>query len=179
MKMLLSLILSLALLISCMPGFAEAPVEPENRIYAVDSAYLNLANMSPQFKGGEASERGCLGLQPFRNQDDTFADGHMMFAVTVETAGLYNVTIRYAAKAKEGQIRCADLIVNQGERIALPIEAQADWNIYMDAVVTVELIEGVNTLILTNVEGFDNSVYKAINVDYIEWVPTPEAPAAE
>ena len=176
MKKLLALFLSLLMI--C-PAFAEAPVEeiPANRILAVDSAYLNLADMNPQFKGTESTIRGCLGLQPMKNADGTFADGYMMFTVEVETEGLYTITVRYAAKAKEGQIRCADLIVNDGERIALPIVAQEDWTIYADACVDVELQSGINTLVLTNVEGFDNSVYKAINVDYIEWVPAIEAPA--
>lgn len=175
MKKLFALTFALILLLSC-STLAEEEI-PANRILAVDSAYLNLADMNPQFKGTESTIRGCLGLQPAKNADGTFANGYMMFTVVVETAGQYNVTVRYAAKAKEGQIRCADLIVGEGERIHLPIDGQADWTIYVDAVVTVELAEGVNTLILTNVEGFDNSVYKAINVDYIEWTPVTEAAA--
>jgi hypothetical protein len=99
----------------------------------------------------------------------------MMFTVLVETSGQYNVTVRYAAKYKDGQTRCADLVVNEGERIHLPIVGQAEWTNYVNAVVTVELVEGVNTLTLVNVEGFDNSMYKAINVDYIEWVLVPTA----
>lgn len=175
MKKLFSLLLSLILLLSC-AALAEEPV-PANRILAVDSVYLNLADMNPQFKGTESTIRGCLGLQPAKNADGTFANGYMMFTVQVNLAGQYNVTVRYAAKAKVGQTRCADLIVNEGERIHLPIESQAEWTDYVDAVVTVELAAGVNTLILTNVEGFDNSVYKAINVDYIEWSPVTEAAA--
>lgn len=171
MKKLLVLLLALMLL-SCVVLAEEAL--PANRILAVDSAYLGLADMNPQFKGTESTIRGCLGLQPAKNEDGTFAESCMIFIVTVDTAGQYNVTVRYAAKAKEGQIRCADLIVGEGERIHLPIVGQEDWNIYADAVVTVELVEGVNTLILTNVKGFDNSVYKAINVDYIEWSPVTE-----
>lgn len=176
MKKLLTLFLSLLMI--C-PALAEVPVEeiPANRMLAVDSAYLNLADMNPQFKGTESTIRGCLGLQPLKNADGTFADGYMMFTVEVETEGLYTITVRYAAKAKEGQIRCADLIVNDGERIPLPIEGQVDWNVYVDACVEVELLAGVNTLVLKNVEGFDNSVYKAINVDYIEWSLAPEVPA--
>ena len=175
MKKLCALAFAFILLLSC-TVLAEEAI-PANRILAVDSAYLNLADMYPQFKGTESTIRGCLGLQPAKNADGTFADGYMMFTVVVETAGQYNLTVRYAAKAKDGQIRCADLIVGEGERIHLPIEGQADWNVYVDAVVTVELAEGVNTLILTNVEGFDNSVYKAINVDYIEWAEVTEAAA--
>ena len=99
----------------------------------------------------------------------------MMFTVLVDAAGQYNVTVRYAAKYKDGQTRCADMIVNEGERIHLPIVGQAEWTDYVDATVTVELVEGVNSIVLTNVEDFDNSVCKAINVDYIEWVPIPAA----
>lgn len=176
MKRLFSLMLALALLL-CF-AHAEVPVEDiPNRILAVDSAYMDLADMNPQFKGTESTIRGCLGLQPLKNADGTFADGYMMFSVEVEEAGFYTVTVRYAAKAKEGQIRCADLVVNDGERIPLPIEAQEDWTIYMDAIVTVELQSGVNTLTLKNVEGFDNSVYKAINVDYLAWEKAAEIPA--
>ena len=171
MKKLIALFTALMMTLSCV---AYGETTADNRIYAVESAYLNLADMSPQFKGGEASDKGCLGLQPFKNQDGTFADGYMMFYLMAETAGQYQVTIRYAAKAKEGQIRCADLIVNNSERIHLPIVGQADWTIYVDAIVTVELVEGINTLTLTNVEGFDNSIYKAINVDYIQWDMLPD-----
>ncbi len=159
-----------------LPVLAEEEV-PVNRILAVDSAYMNLADMNPQFKGTESTIRGCLGLQPLKNADGTFAEGYMMFVIEVAEAGSYDITVRYAAKAKEGQIRCADLIVNDGERIPLPIVAQEDWTIYTDATVTVELLSGANTLILTNVEGFDNSVYKAINVDYIAWEKAPKIPA--
>ena len=165
MKKLILLFLALMLLL---PAHAETAI-PANRILAVDSVYMNLADMNPQFKGTESTIRGCLGLQPLKLEDGTFAEGYMMFTLLVETAGQYDVTIRYAAKAKEGQTRCADLIVNDGERIHLPIVGQAEWTDYVDAVVTVELAAGVNALVLTNVEGFDNSVYKAINVDYIEW----------
>lgn len=174
MKKFVAILLSLLLALGCACAETSAEV-PQNRILAVESAFLNLSDMNAQFKGGESTVRGCLGLQPAKNDDGTFADGYMMFTVVVDEAGLYDVTVRYAAKAKEGQIRCADLIVNDGERIHLPIEGQADWATYADATVTVELAEGVNTLILTNVEDFDNSVYKSINVDYIEWVLTPEA----
>ncbi len=172
MKKLFSLFLTLTLLLS-FAALAEEEV-PANRILAVDSVYLGLADMNPQFKGTESTIRGCLGLQPAKNEDGTFAEGYMMFTVLAETAGQYNLTVRYAAKYKAGQTRCADMIVNEGERIHLPIVGQAEWTDYVDATVTVELLEGVNTIILTNVEDFDNSVYKAINVDYIEWVLVPE-----
>ena len=56
--------------------------------------------------------------------------------------------MRYAANAKEGQIRCADMIVNDGVRIALPIEGHSDWNVYVDAVVDVELKAGINKIVL-------------------------------
>ena len=175
MKKLLSLLLALMLL----PSFAALAEEeiPANRILAVDSIYLGLADMNPQFKGTEPTIRGCLGLQPAKNEDGTFQDGYMMFTVLVDAAGQYNVTVRYAAKYKAGQTRCADMIVNEGARIHLPIVGQAEWTDYVDATVTVELAEGVNSIVLTNVEGFDNSVYKAINVDYIEWTLAPEVPA--
>lgn len=175
MKKLLSLLIALMLLFS-LTAYAEEEI-PANRILAVDSIYMHLADMYPQFKGTESTIRGCLGLQPAKNEDGTFADGYMMFTVITEAAGQYNVTVRYAAKYKAGQTRCADMIVNEGERIHLPIVGQAEWTDYVDATVTVELAEGVNSIVLTNVEGFDNSVYKAINVDYIEWTLAPEVPA--
>ena len=56
--------------------------------------------------------------------------------------------MRYAAKAKEGQIRCVDMIVNDGARIALPIKGHSDWNVYVDAVVDVELKAGINKIVL-------------------------------
>lgn len=175
MKKLLSLILSLMMLLS-FTALAEEEV-PANRILAVDSIFLGLADMNPQFKGTESTIRGCMGLQPAKNEDGSFQEGYLMFTVLAETAGQYNMTVRYAAKYKDGQTRCADMIVNEGERIHLPIVGQAEWTDYVDATVTVELVEGVNSIVLTNVEGFDNSVYKAINVDYIEWVMAPEVSA--
>jgi len=166
MKKLVSLTLALLLLASCIPAMAETA--EAGRILAVDSAYMGLANMSPQFKGGESTDRGCIGLQPAA-EGAGFADGYMMFPVEVATPGLYEITVRYAAKAKAGQTRCADLIVNGGERIALPIVGQVDWDVYMPATVTVYLNAGSNMLTLKNVEGFDNSTFKAINVDYLAW----------
>ena len=177
MKKLFSLLLALMLL--CCAALAEEAVVPANRILAVDSAYAGLADMNPQFKGTESTIRGCLGLQPARNEDGTFADAFLNFYVEVETAGLYEITICYAAKFKAGQTRCADMIVNEGERIHLPIEGQEEWTVYVPAKVVVELNAGVNTIALVNVEGFDNSVYKAINVDYIEWNPAPAEAIAE
>ena len=151
------LVLVLALLMAMMTcAFAE----DTGRILAVDSEFDFLNDMTAQVKGGESTERGCLGLSPAKNEDGTFADAYLKFDVTVENAGVYTLTIRYAAKAKEGQIRCADLIVNDGERIALPIEGQPDWNVYADAVVEVLLNAGTNTIVLKNVENFDNSTYK-------------------
>ena len=174
MKKLVALLMSLMLLCAALPVLAE----DSGKILAVDSAYTNLNDMNPQFKGGESSDRGCLGLQPVKNGDGTFADGYLLFAVEVETAGLYDVTVRYAAKYKAGQTRCADLIVNEGERIHLPIKGMGDWNIYADATVTVFLAAGMNSLKLTNVEGFDNSTWKAINVDFLAWeLVTPAADA--
>ena len=172
MKKIVALLMSLLMLCATLPVLAE----DEGTILAVDAAYANLNDMNPQFKGGESSDRGCLGLQSAKNPDGTFADGYIMFAVDVETAGLYDVTVRYAAKYKAGQTRCADLIVNDGERVHLPIVGKGDWNVYGDATVTVYLAQGMNSLTLKNVEGFDNSVYKAINVDYIEWTPAKEIP---
>ena len=174
MKKIVALLLSLVLLCAALPVLAE----DEGSILALDAAYANLANMSAQVKGGESTDRGCLGLQSAKNADGTFADGYVMFAAEVETAGLYDVTVRYAAKAKEGQIRCADLVVNEGERISLPIKGMADWDVYTNAVVEVELAAGLNTIVLTNVEGFDNSTWKAINVDFLAWELIPaEVPA--
>jgi len=165
MKKIVALLLSLVVLCAALPVLAE----DEGVILAVDAAYANLNDMNPQFKGGESSDRGCLGLQPAKNADGTFADGYIMFAAEIETAGIYDVSVRYAAKYKDGQTRCADLIVNEGERIHLPITGKGDWNVYADATVTVYLAEGMNSLSLKNVEGFDNSVYKAINVDCLSW----------
>ena len=173
MKKIVSLLLSLVLLLSC-TVLAEEEI-PANRILAVDSAFLNLADMNPQFKGTESTIRGCLGLQPAKNEDGTFAEGYMMFTVLVDEAGWYDVTVRYAAKFKAGQTRCADLIVNDGERIRLPITGQADWDVYMPAKVTVDLAAGLNVIVLTNVEGFDNNTLKAINVDYLGWKLVPAA----
>ena len=176
MKKIVALLLSLVVLCAALPVLAE----DEGVILAVDAAYANLNDMNPQFKGGESSDRGCLGLQPAKNADGTFADGYIMFAAEIETAGIYDVSVRYAAKYKDGQTRCADLIVNDGERIHLPIVGQADWNVYVPATVTVELLEGVNIVKLTNVEDYDNSTWKSINVDYLAWKPVPvEAEAAE
>ena len=148
--------------------------ETSGSIPAVHSYYEELGNMAAQFKGGESSDKGVLGLQPAKKADGTFTKGRITFDVVVETAGTYKLTVRYAAKAKEGQIRCADMIVNKGERIHLPIVGQADWNIYVLAEVEAELTTGLNTVVLTNVENFDNSVYKAINVDYLAWELIPE-----
>lgn len=55
------------------------------------------------------------------NGDGTFSDAYMQFNANAENAGVYTLTLRYAAKAKDGRIRCGDMIVNDGERIALPI----------------------------------------------------------
>lgn len=166
MKKLVCLLLSLLMLAACIPAMAEGA--DSGRILAVDAALMGLANMSPQVKGGESTDRGCIGLQS-APEGEGFADGYIMFPVEVNTAGLYEITVRYAAKAKAGQTRCADLIVNDGERIHLPIVGQVDWDVYMPAKVTVYLSAGANTLVLKNVEGFDNSTYKAINVDYLQW----------
>ena len=173
MKKLLAIVLSLVLLCAALPVLAEE----EGRIYALDAYYANLKDMNAQFKGGEASDKGCLGLSPATNADGSFADAVIRFDVTVETAGLYEVTVRYAAKGSAGQTRCADLIVNGGERIHLPITGQADWSTYVPATVKVHLNTGANALELKNVEGFDNSAYKAINVDYLSW--TLVTPAAD
>ena len=148
--------------------------------------------MSPQIKGGESTDLGCLGLGPADYGDGKFGDAFMEFEFDVDTAGTYVITVRYAAKQAEGQIRCADMIVNGGERIPLPIENTGDWAIYMDAVVEVELNAGTNIIHLKNVENFDNSTYKAINVDFLAWEilggdtsveteaePETEAPATE
>ncbi len=165
MKKLAALLLSL-LLVLCL---STALAEDSGRILAVDAACVGLSNMDAQVKGNESTDRGCIGLQSAKNDDGTFVDAYMMFAVKVETAGLYDVTVRYAAKSKAGQTRCADLIVNDGERIHLPIVGQSDWDVYASATVQVYLMAGDNTLLLKNVEGFDNEQYKAINVDYLEW----------
>ena len=41
--------------------------------------------------------------------------------------------------------------------------------------------QGVNEIKLTNVEGYDNSTYKSINVDYLAWklIPAEEPVVAE
>ncbi len=158
----------------------------EGTILAVDlpiEDFGGLGNMSAQFKGGETDPaKGCLGLGPFDYGDGDFEDAYMDFKFEVDTAGTYIITVRYAAKQSEGQIRCADMIVNGGERIALPIENTGDWAVWADAVVEVELVAGENTVTLKNVENFDNSVYKAINVDCVSWELKPvetEAPETE
>lgn len=172
MKKLIALLLSLVLLASVLVALAE----DSGTILAVDSAYMGLANMSPQVKGGESTDRGCIGLQPATNADGSFADAYMTFPVEIETAGVYELCVRYAAKAKAGQTRCADLIVNDGERIRLPIVGQADWNVYVPVYTWAYLPAGSNLITLKNVEGFDNSTYKAINVDYLAWkLVTPAA----
>jgi len=156
-----------------------APAADEGRILAVDAEFAHLNDMNPQFKGGESSDKGVLGLQPAKRPSGAFADGRITFTVTVNTPGAYELTVRYAAKGKAGQTRCADMIVNEGERIHLPIVGQADWNVYVPAVVKVELQQGVNIITLTNVEGYDNSTWKSINVDYLAWKPVPAVEAAE
>ena len=180
MKKLVSLLLSVLMLLSCLPALAEEAAPESGSILAVDAAMMGLANMSPQVKGGESTERGCIGLQSAA-EGEGFADGYLMFPVEVTTAGAYEITVRYAAKAKAGQTRCCDMIVDDGERIHLPIVGQADWNVYVPATVTVELQQGVNEIKLTNVEGYDNSTFKSINVDYLAWklIPAEEPAVAE
>ena len=175
MKKLFALVLSL-LLLALVP---MALAEDAGSILAVDAAYMGLANMDAQFKGGESSDKGVLGLQPKTRASGEFAESRIEFTVVVKTAGAYELTVRYSAKAKDGQTRCCDMIVNEGERIHLPIVGQADWNVYADAVVTVELQEGVNVIRLVNVEGYDNSTWKSINVDYLAWKPAEAAALAE
>ncbi len=165
MKKLIALFLMLVLACTALPVMAE----DSGRILAADAHFADLKDMTPQFKGGESSEKGCIGLNPATNADGSFADGFIRFNVEVAAAGAYEITVQYAAKGKAGQTRCADLIVNDGERIHLPITGQADWNVYVPAKVLVHLNEGMNALVLKNVEGFDNSAYKAINVDYLAW----------
>ncbi len=135
-----------------------------------DYNYLGEMNLQTG-KGAEADTHGgVLGLGPIDNGDGTFSDAFISFPVEVADAGLYDLTIRYAAKPKDGQIRCADAIVNDGERIHLDIVG-IDWNTYFDTVITVELNAGMNTLTLKNVEGFDNSTYKSINILSLYWEP--------
>lgn len=138
-------------------------------IPAVHSYYEELGNMSAQFKGGESTEYGCLGLGPVDYGDGEFGDAFMEFEFDVDTEGTYCITVRYAAKQSEGQIRCADMVVNGGERIHLPIENTGAWDSWAEAVVEVELKAGTNIIHLKNVENFDNDQYKAINVDYLAW----------
>lgn len=169
MKKLIALFLMLVLACTALPVMAE----DSGRILAADAHFADLKDMTPQFKGGESSDKGCIGLNPATNADGSFADGFIRFNVEVAAAGTYEITVQYAAKGKAGQTRCADLIVNDGERIHLPITGQADWNVYVPATVQVELQVGVNVIVLTNVEGFDNSTYKAINVDFLGWKLVP------
>ena len=143
-------------------------------ILAVDSYREELGNMSPQIKGGESTDRGCLGLGPIDYGDGEFGDAFMEFEFDVDTAGTYVISVCYAAKQGEGQIRCADMIVNGGDRIHLDIENTGDWAVYAVTTVTVELNAGTNVILLKNVEGFDNSTYKAINIDYLSWEPKAE-----
>ena len=143
--------------------------ETSGSIPAVHSYYEELGNMAAQFKGGESTEYGCLGLGPVDYGDGEFGDAFMEFEFDVDVAGTYIITVRYAAKQGEGQIRCADMIVNGGDRIALPIQDTTSWDRWADAVVEVELNAGTNIIHLKNVENFDNSTYKAINVDYLAW----------
>ncbi len=155
----------------------------EGKMYAVDSDYFGLGNMSAQFKGNEDdATKGCLGLGPVDYGDGEFEDAYMNFTFEVDTAGTYLISIRYDCKAKDGQTRCADMIVNDGDRIHLDIEQLPDWNTYAITTEEVELDAGENTITLKNVEGFDNSTYKAINVDYVAWELIPaetEAPETE
>ena len=159
------------------------------KIYAKDlvsgTDYDALGEMSLQAgKGTEADENGgVLGLGPVDNGDDTFSDAFISFPVEVETAGDYDVIVRYAAKAKEGQNRCFVISVDGEEVETFENLNTGDWGVYALATINVHLDAGEHTVTLTNVENFDNSTYKAINVLYLEWnlteadvVETPDEP---
>ncbi len=159
------------------------------KIYAKDlvsgTDYDALGNMSLQTgKGTEADENGgVLGLGPQDNGDGTFSDAFISFPVEVETAGDYDVIVRYAAKGKEGQNRCFVISVDGEEVETFENLNTGDWGVYALATINVHLDAGEHTVTLTNVENFDNSTYKAINVLYLEWnlteadvVETPDEP---
>lgn len=172
MKKTLAIVLAVMMLMAmAVTVVAEPPEETgtSGSILAVHAYFEELGNMAPQTKGGTYTDMGCMGLGPVDYGDGEFGDAFIEFEFEVEQAGTYLITVRYAAKQGEGQIRCADMIVNGGDRIALPIQDTTSWDIWADAVVEVELKEGFNLIHLKNVENFDNSTYKAINVDYLAW----------
>lgn len=127
-----------------------------------DTDYEGLSNMNLQTgKGEEADDKGgVLGLSPAAE-----ATAHVTFTVNAEKAGTYTLAIRYAAKKADNQNRCFDVSVNGGEKKTFENLGGSDWNTYFDATIeNVHLNKGANTVKLTNVDGFDNSVYKAVNV---------------
>ncbi len=174
MKKIFALVLAI-MMIATMAVVAYAEAADEGTIYVselvANEDFAGLGNMSLQTKGDiDTPHGGCLGLGPV--SPETSADAHITFTVEVATAGTYDVTVCYAAKQGEGQVRCADAIVNGGERIHLDIQNTGDWAVFADVTISVHLNAGENTVKLVNVEGFDNSTYKAINVLSCSWALT-------
>lgn len=139
--------------------------------------YEGLSNMNLQTgKGEEADAKGgVLGLSPAAE-----ATAHVTFTVNAEKAGTYTLVVRYAAKKADNQNRCFDVSVNGGEKKTFENLGGSDWNTYFDATIeNVHLNAGANTVKLTNVDGFDNNTYKAVNVlsltyTLVEADPTPD-----
>jgi len=64
---------------------------------------------------------------------------------------------------------CAFIELNDGSVIKnLQVVVPSENEFY-------KLAAGLNVIILTNVEGFDNNTLKAINVDYLSWKLAPAA----
>lgn len=132
--------------------------------------YADLGNMGLQGVGGDKGEEaqangGCLGLGAEKKDGVPVSTAHITFTVNAEKAGTYNLVVRYAAKKSEGKNRCFDISVNGGEKKTFENLGGADWATYYDATVeNVHLNAGTNSVKLTNVEGFDDNTYKAINV---------------
>ncbi len=187
-KLLVCAIAVVSMLVAmALPAFAAT----EGKITVSDTSlvtWAGLGNMGYQVKGGEESPNGCLGLGPV--SPETAADAHITFKVTVDTAGTYTLTLRYAAKHGDGQTRKADVIVNDGERQNLKIEETTDWNVYTTINFEVTLKKGDNTVKFVNDAKFDNTTIKAINIDSLGYklktadapetdAPTTDAPTTE
>jgi len=163
-----------AALVLAMSTFAMAEA---TKIEAENGTVNNLNDSNAQEKGGAS----VIGLKS--PDDQATSLGTVTFGITVETAGTYEVKVRYNGKGD----RAASLAVN-GTVVAEDIitEEHADYETYAEYVGEVTLNAGTNSIVLSGVTG-----KKAPNIDWISYelkeaaqqptteTPTTEAPTTE
>ncbi len=159
---------------------AAEPVVETVTVYANDTDKVIAENVKDGYMENQGLYEETTGYYGLKPADDTLGDAKIYFSVDVETAGLYEIVVAYAAKTGDSARKC-DVYIDDTLSQALNLTCNADWETKSEAKFRVNLTAGEHDIVITTPSDYDNSSVKTPNIYAVKYTlkqaaETPKVP---